>query len=242
MPSRRPGWCRKDVLQEVGIFAPGARRVVRRSASRGGHPGVAQNCSPHFIATQVQPSELLQLVEAELSGPSPKFVTGDLGILELDSGRYVPSCSGVVAHRIQEHIESEGGLGGTTLLAHFGGPPYGYTANVVKACVAGLLRAGKVRLQPDGGNEITAIRDAGVRDLFEKDRAFRRATIFPAGEDDIGFQARARICKFFEERLGHRMDREDHLIAIRGRPALSAARAEALQRRAGPAQSAPRLA
>ncbi len=168
---------------------------------------------PRFIATQVQPAELLQLVEAELSGPSPKFLTGDLGILELDSGRYVPSCSGVVARRIQEHIESEGGLGGTTLLAHFGSPPYGYTANVVKACVAGLLRAGKVRLQPDGGNEITAIRDAGVRDLFEKDRAFRRATIFPAGEDDIGFHARARICKFFEERLGHRMDREDHLIA-----------------------------
>ena len=168
---------------------------------------------PHFIATQVQPSELLQLVEAELSGPSPKFLTGDIGILELDSGRYVPSCSGVVPRRVQEHIEAEGGLGGTTLLAHFGGPPYGYTANVVKACVAGLLRAGKVRLQPDGGNEITAIRDAGVRDLFDKDRGFRRATIFPAGEDDIGFQARARICKFFEERLGHRMDREDHAIA-----------------------------
>ena len=168
---------------------------------------------PHFVATQVQPSELMQLVEAELSGPSPKFLTGDLGVLELDSGRYVPSCSGVVPRRVQEHIEAEGGLGGTTLLAHFGGPPYGYTATVVKACVAGLLRAGKVRLQPDGGNEITAIRDAGVRDVFDKDRAFRRATIFPAGEDDIGFQARARICKFFEERVGHRMDREDHVIA-----------------------------
>jgi hypothetical protein len=168
---------------------------------------------PHFIATQIQPSELLQLVEAELSGPSPKFLPGGLGILELDSGRYVSSCSGVVARRIQEYIESEGGLSGTTLLAHFGSPPYGYTSNVVKACVAGLLRAGKVRLQPDGANEITAIRDAGVRDLFEKDRDFRRATIFPAGEDDIGFPARARICKFFEERLGHPMDREDHAIA-----------------------------
>lgn len=168
---------------------------------------------PHFIATQVQPSELLQLVEVELSGPSTKFMTGELGILELDSGRFVPSCTGLVPHRVQEHIESEGGLSGATLLAHFGGPPYGYTPNVVKACVAGLLRAGKVRLQPEGGNEITAIRDAGVRDLFDKDRPFRRADIFPAGEDDIGFQARARICKFFEESLGHKMDREDHAIA-----------------------------
>lgn len=168
---------------------------------------------PHFIATQVQPSELLQLVELELSGLPSKFLAGDLGILELDSGRFVPSCSGVVPRRVQEHIEAEGGLGGTTLLAHFGGPPYGYTVNVVKACVAGLLRGGKVRLQPDGGNEIVAVRDADVRDIFEKDRTFRRTTIFPAGEDDIGFQARARICKFFEERLGHRMDREDHAIA-----------------------------
>jgi hypothetical protein len=168
---------------------------------------------PHFVATQVLPAELIQLLEAELSGPSPKFVVGDLGILELDAGRYVPACSGIVPQRVQQYIEAEGGLSGTTLLAHFGGPPNGYTGNVVKACVAGLLRASKVRLQPDGGNEVTAIRDAGVRDLFEKDREFRRATIFPAGEDDIGFQSRARICAFFEESLGHRMDREDHAIA-----------------------------
>jgi len=167
----------------------------------------------HFIATQLQPSELLQLIEPELSGPSPKLLPGDLGVLGLDAGRYIPTCEGVVPTRVREHIEAEGGLAGATLLAHFGGPPYGYTANVVKACVAGLLRGGKVRLHPDGGKEITAIRDAGVRELFDKDRAFRRATIFPAGDDDIGFPARARICKLFEERLGHRMDREDHAIA-----------------------------
>lgn len=168
---------------------------------------------PHFIPTQVLPAELLQLVEGELAGPSPKFVIGELGILELDAGRYVPTCSGIVPRRVQDYIEAEGGLGGTTLLAHFSGSPYGYTANVVKACVAGLLRAGKVRIQPDGGNEITATRDAGVRDLFEKDREFRRATIFPAGDDDIGFQARARICAFFEEALSLRLDREDDAIA-----------------------------
>lgn len=168
---------------------------------------------PHFIVTQVQPAELMQLVEPELSGPSPKFLDSDLGILELDAGRYVPACSGVVPRRVQDHIEAEGGISGTALLAHFGAPPYGYTANVVKACVIGLLRAAKVKLQPEGLGEITAIRDAGVRDLFERDRDFRRTTIFPAGDDDIGFQARARICKFFEERLDHAMDREDHAIA-----------------------------
>jgi hypothetical protein len=189
---------------------------------QGGSFGVAVNGAatlilpelyPHFIATQILSAELMPLIAAELAGPSPKFMPGELGILELDSGRYVPACSGVVPRRVQERIESEGGLAGASLLACFGGPPYGYTVNVVKACIAGLLRAGKVCIQPEGGNEITAIRDAGVRDLFEKDRAFRRATCFPAGEDDIGFRARARICKFFEERLQHPMEREDHAIA-----------------------------
>lgn len=168
---------------------------------------------PHIISTQLAPAELMQLVEGELSGPSPKFLPSDLGILELDAGRYVPACSGEVPRRVQEYIEGEGGVGGGALLAHFGAPPYGYTANVVKACVAGLLRAGKVRIQPEAGVEITAIRDAGVRDLFERDRAFRSATCFPAGEDDIGFQARACICRFFADRLQHIMDREDHAIA-----------------------------
>jgi hypothetical protein len=172
------------------------------------------NLFQHFTAAQVEPSELRQLLEGELSGPSPKFMPGDLGILELDRGRYVATCSGIVPRRVQEHIETEGGLSGTTLLSHFGRPPYGYTANVVKACVAGLLRAGKVRLDPEGGTRITAIRDAGVRDTFDKERAFRRASIFPAGEDDIGPQARARICTFFEDALGMPlMEREDHAIA-----------------------------
>ena len=168
---------------------------------------------PHFLGTSISPSELLQLVEGELSGPSPKFLAGELGLLDLDAGRYVPTCGGVVPRRVQEHIEAEGGLSGTSLLAWFGGPPYGYTANVVKACVAGLLRAGKLRIQPDGGTEITAVRDAGVKDLFDKERSFRRASYFPAQDDDIGFKARAKICRFFEEQLGHRMDREDHAIA-----------------------------
>lgn len=168
---------------------------------------------PHFVATQVTPTEALQLLAPELAGPSPKFLPGDLGILDLDSGRYVPACSGVVPTRIAEHIRAEGGTGGTALLAFFGRPPYGYTPNVVKACVAGLLRAGKIRIQPEGSAEITGFRDAGVRDLFEKDLTFKRANIFPAGDDDIGVAARNKICRFFETRLGHQMDREDTAIA-----------------------------
>ncbi len=174
---------------------------------------------PHFIATQVQPSELLQLVPTEfkvggqLVGISNKFTGGELTLFELDAGRYVPTCSGVVPMRVQEFVEAEGGVSGTALLGHFGGPPYGYTANVVKACVAGLLRASKVKIEPEGTDAIEAARDAGARDLFERDRLFRRATVFPAGEGEIKGRDRAKICKFFEQRLGHRMDREDQAIA-----------------------------
>lgn len=165
-----------------------------------------------FVATNVLPAELKQLLETELSGPSPKFMPGELGILELDNGRYVPVCSGTVPARIHRHIEAEGGVGGATLLAHFGRPPYGYPDNVIKACVAGLLRGGKVKIQTDTNLTLTAIRDAGVREIFTKDRAFKRANVFP-GQDDIGFKARARICKFFSRHLRHKMDREDHAIA-----------------------------
>jgi hypothetical protein len=167
----------------------------------------------HFVGTEVLPAELLLFMDDVLTAPPVKFLTDGLGILDLDQGRYVPSCSGVVPRRVQEFIDGEGGVAGVTLFARFCGPPYGYTVNVVKACVAGLLRAGRVKLAPEGGTEITATRDAGAREMFAADRAFRRATIHPAGADDIGFPARTRICRLFDEALGHKMDREDNAIA-----------------------------
>ena len=186
-----------------------------------------------FIPTTVAPAELSQLLEPELSGPSAKFLAGELGLLEVDGGRYVPTCAGVVPQRVLEFITDEDGVGGTTLLAKFGGPPYGYPSTIVKACVAGLLRAGKVKISPEAGDDITAIRDAGARDVFDKDRAFKRANFFPVGEDGVGYQARAKICKFFLDQLGHPMDREDHHIADAVQmhfPALAGRTREALQR------------
>jgi hypothetical protein len=191
-------------LEQGGSFSTALHAAMNRALP---------NVFPFFLPTQIQQSDLMQLVEHELSGPSPFFLPEHLGILEMDTGRYVASCSGEVPRGIAEYIEAEGGLTGAALLSHFGGPPYGYTAGVVKACVAGLLRGSRVKLRPERGTEITAIRDAGVRELFERDSAFRRASIFPAGEDDIGAQARARICRVFQEHLGAHLDREDHVIA-----------------------------
>ena len=195
-------------------IAPGDHGAAPSTALASATTRILPDLFPHFVATQITPAEVLQLVAAELAGPSPKFLPDDLGILDLDAGRFVANCGGVVPTRVKDHIVAEGGVGGTALLAHFGKPPFGYTANVVKACVAGLLRAGKVRIQPEGVAEITAYRDAGVHDFFDRDQVFRRSNVFPAGDDDIGAAARNRISRFFEDRLGHHLpERENSAIA-----------------------------
>ncbi|MCC6811534.1 MAG: BREX system P-loop protein BrxC [Deltaproteobacteria bacterium] len=166
-----------------------------------------------FVATTVAPSELVPLLESELSGVSPKFLGGDLGILETDAGRYVPSCTGVVPVRVLDVIKTLDGIGGATMLSRFGGPPYGYPSTVVKACIAGLLRAEKIRIVPESGEALAAIRDAGVKDVFEKDRAFRQASFFVAGDDGIGYQGLSRVCSFFSTRLGVTLERDKTQIA-----------------------------
>ena len=167
---------------------------------------------PYFITTSLTPGELLPLIEKNLSGPSPKLVH-DLKILELDNGRYDPTCAGLVPSQVREKIEADEGIGGTSLLAHFGAPPYGYTSNVIKACVVGLLRAGKIRIQLESGDMLTAHGDTGARDLIEKDRTFRRATIYKAVDDGISPQVRAKIAKFFETQFGVHVERDDNAIA-----------------------------
>lgn len=160
-----------------------------------------------FLVTQISPAELLQLLEPILSAPSPKYLEDELGILSLDAGKYVPSCEGVAPKRVMEFIEQENAVSGELLFKTFGGPPYGYTSNVVQACVAGLLRASKLRIEADGGQVLTAARDAGAREIFEKDRNFRRASFFPAQEGAIGAKDINRICRFFEVRLDQKLDR-----------------------------------
>ena len=167
---------------------------------------------PHFLTTQVSPAELMPLLDKTLSAPSPKFLD-ELGLLSLDAGRYEPTCKGVAPQRIAEFLDNDQAASGATLLTTFGGPPFGYAANVVRACVAALLRASKLRIQIDEGPVVTAVRDAGVRDLFEQERAFRRATVYPAGDQAIGARDRNRICAMFKERLQRDLDRDNDAIA-----------------------------
>lgn len=167
---------------------------------------------PHFTEVAVTPAELKQLLEPTLSGPSSKFMEGGLGILSLDAGKYVPTCAGPVPARVLQTIETQGGMPGQILLSMFARPPYGYPADVVKACLAGLLRGAKIRIRPESGREITSIRDEGVRDLFRLERDLARAAVLPGGAG-VGPRDRAAICRFFKESLGVELDRENDLIA-----------------------------
>jgi hypothetical protein len=166
-----------------------------------------------YVETAVTPTELTQLLEPQLSGPSHKFMPEGLGILELDAGKYAPTCQGEVPARIEQFVRDENGISGSALLSAFGGPPYGYPADVVKACLAGLLRASKVRIRPESGAEVTSVRDPGARDLFTKDRDLKRADILPPSDTGITGRDRVAICRFFEESLGVQLDRDNDAIA-----------------------------
>jgi hypothetical protein len=159
----------------------------------------------------VTDTEILQLLESELAGPSTKFLT--LGILTLDDQKYVATCKGEHPKRIATEIQKTGCISGQGLIATFIGPPYGYPADLVRACVAGLLRAKQVSIRNENGDNITSYRDAGVRELFTKDRTFRRAEFSPPSEDPITPRDRISIAKFFETALDTKLDREDEAFA-----------------------------
>ncbi len=167
----------------------------------------------HYVDAAVTDAEMKQLLLPTLSGLSNKFLPSQLGIVEVEGGRYTVSCSGEVPARIASFLEQEGGATGAVLLQHFGGPPCGYPPDVVRACVLGLLRAGKVRIQPETGKEITSPRDPGVQDLFLKDRDFKKAEIRHGGGEAIGPIHRVAICQFFEKSLRVEVERENEAIA-----------------------------
>ncbi len=168
---------------------------------------------PHFTEIAITPAELQQLLAKELAGPSTKFMDSGLGILSLDAGKYVASCTGLYPTRIVREIEQANGLSGQALVAMFAGPPYGYAPDLVKACCAGLLRGKKIRLRPEHGEEITSHSDPGVTDIFTRDREFRRAELFPTIEGEVTQRDRIAIRKLFQTYLQIDLEPDDEAIA-----------------------------
>lgn len=177
-----------------------------------------------FVPTRVTGSEIDQLLKKDLEGPAQKFFDGELGILETDAGRIVASCKGSVPRKILERVEQDQGLSGQSLLRIFAAPPFGHDANLVKACVAGLLRARKIRIRLQKGGDVTTVRDPGVQDLFQKDREFKNAEIYPAGEQRIKTKDRNRIAKLFDQTFDIHVEPEAEAIADRLGDALKPAR------------------
>ena len=165
-----------------------------------------------YVAASVTPTELAQLLEPKLSGISSKFIDG-LGIFKLDAGKYAPACTGVVPSQVQSYVADEGGVEGGELLRHFGGPPYGYPTDVVKACLAGLLRAGKASIRPDAGAVVTSVQDPGARDLFTKDRDLKRAVVLPPSDKGVGGRGLISIRHFFSGSLSEDLDQDRDTLA-----------------------------
>lgn len=167
---------------------------------------------PHVVETSVNDKELEQLFEDQLEGTSSKFMESGLGILSLDAGKYVASCNGPVPQRVLKYIR-ESPCTGTTLLSHFGRPPYGYPADIVRACVAGLLRGGKIRVQPDGRPAITFFRGPDVKDVFRSIKEFRRAEYHPPREDGIKPRDLVAVAQMLSSTRGIDVDRERDKIS-----------------------------
>ena len=168
---------------------------------------------PNYTPLQVTDTELDQLLQESLSGASAKFQEDELGLIAQDAGTQVPACEGIIPRQILQAVEKAGGLHGKTLFGEFTAEPYGYHSSLIRACLAGLLRAKKIVIQAESGVRITSYRDPGTKDLFRRERDLKRAAVFPAGEGDISPRDRNRICGFFREQLKAELDREDEAIA-----------------------------
>lgn len=173
---------------------------------------------PYFSEITISPAELAQLLQDQLAGPSQKFMEATatnvgLGILSMDAGKYIASCTGSHPTRVLAEIAGRGGASGAALVSMFVGPPYGYAPDVLKACIAGLLRGGKLRIVLDKGDELKSYKDPGVSDLFHSERVFRSAEYFPAAEDQLTPRDRTAIRKLFEKYANDAIDNDNEALA-----------------------------
>lgn len=184
----------------------------------------------HFTDIVVSDKEWPVLLDKDISGATTKFYDGGLGILSLDGSKTVCTASGTVPSRILKVIEDNSGASGNTLISHFGRPPYGYPLDVVRACLAGLLRAGKIRIQPEGGaTPLTSYADPGTKELFGTDRQLRMADYLLAKEGDVTQRDRNAIRLLFKKRAGLDIDPEPDALAEAGYRILTDKRAELRQ-------------
>ncbi len=153
---------------------------------------------PHHTDVAVMPRELEELLASTLSGVSPSLLDGGLGLLQQDGGRYIPTCQGQVPSVILGFIEKGDGTAGNVLLQEFSRPPYGFPPDVVRACLAALVRAHKVKIKTEDGNTISSVADPGAREVFLQATRFKRCEILPNRDASITPRDLTAMRRFFE--------------------------------------------
>jgi hypothetical protein len=159
---------------------------------------------PHFLEGKVvvEPRDIEDLLQLDVVAPSNIFDEreGGLGILKKDAGKIVFTGEGKIQRRIKEKLSNPHGfLNGERILYVFGSEPFGYSPEVVKVCMIGLLRAGQIRIQPMSGNEITSIKDPGVKEVFKQDTIFKKAKFLFLANPSISPKDRIACARFFRE-------------------------------------------
>ena len=185
---------------------------------------------PFYTELVISEKEWPQLLDRDMTSASTKFFDSGLGILSLDGRRSVPTCAGLVPSRILKFVEENSGVSGNLLVQTFGRPPFGYPVDVLRACLAGLLRGTKIFIQPEsGGHRITSHLDPGCKDLFSTDRALRMAEYHPAKVGDVTRRDLTAIRQMFLNRLGQDVDPEAEILGETGFKMLTDKRAELRQ-------------
>jgi tetratricopeptide (TPR) repeat protein len=174
---------------------------------------VVSELYPSPAMFSISEKDILYLIEnTELAAPPPVLGEERLGILRLDAGRYEVACSGRVPTDVLAYVREYPGVTGSTLLAHFGGPPHGTAPDVLRATLVGLLRGGRIRVELPGVGELTSVRDEGARELL-KDSGLRKAKLFENTQETLSPRERNAICALFKEMFGADVARDNDAIA-----------------------------
>jgi len=206
-------WLQGRVYFQGGEHDPAQHGSSMATTLKGLGDALLPDLYPSYDATVITDGELAQLLERELSGPSPKFMPPALGLLDQELGRYTAPCNGPIPRQVRDRVHKLGGVNGQNLLSWFGAPPFGYHPSLVKACLAGLLRGGHLQVESSDGTTLTTIRDAGVRQVFERDRDFRQSTWLVA-QSELDRKTLSQVCRMLKERLAvSNVDREPDAIA-----------------------------
>lgn len=170
---------------------------------------------PRFQNIVVREAELMQLFAESLKGVSTKFLDDEIGLITVDEGRPVPRPKGNIPENILKHIKDQGRVDGAGLFTFFARQPYGYDMSLVRACLAGLLRARMIEIHTDAGQTFTSYGDGGTKDFFRREKDQKRADFMPASaDDDVSHRDLVKMARFFEDKLGvSEVEREPEALA-----------------------------